>query len=90
MKTDKRKAEKLMDPAGLPAQVLPGVARLTVIGTSRAVVENHTGLASLTGELVEVEAGRDRIRLRGEGLEMLSMDAAEIVVEGRILSVDIE
>ncbi len=72
----------------LPPEVLPGVPRLTLAGTRRALIENHRGLLEYGRECVEVNGGRVRLRLLGEDLELRAMDAGSILITGEIFSVE--
>jgi sporulation protein YqfC len=72
----------------LPPEVLPGVPRLTLTGTRRALVENHRGLLEYGRERVEINGGRVRLRLNGEDLELRAMDTGSILITGEIFSVE--
>lgn len=74
----------------LPAQALSGVAKLTITGARRAVIEDHKGLLALEEDLVAVDGGRVTIRLHGEGLQLRAMDKSELVITGEIFSAEFE
>lgn len=74
----------------LPAEAMAGVARLTITGARRAVIEDHKGLLALGEDLVAVDGGRVTIRLRGEGLQLRAMDKKELVITGEIFSAEFE
>lgn len=77
------------DRFGLPAELLPGVPKLTLSGGSEALVENHGGLKSLSRELVEVRGKNLLLQIRGEDLELAAMTKTELVVRGIIVAVEL-
>lgn len=89
-----RKVRGLMETAAkrfrLPEELLDGTARLTLSGGSSVRIENHKCLLSYSPEMLEVACGRQRIRVRGEGLQIRCMDRAELLLEGRIMAVEVE
>ena len=78
-------AEKLELPAGTA-----GLARVTLMGPRRALVENHRGLAAYSPERVDVQTVSGGVSVTGEGLELEAMDAGALLVTGRILSVELD
>lgn len=75
---------------GLPEELLEGVARVTLTGTDRVRIENHRCLLAFSPETLEVGCGRQRLRLRGEGLRIVGMDRQEMLVTGTILAVEVD
>ena len=82
----KRSITKLLD---LPAEVLPGVPRLTMSGGSEVLVENHGGLRSYTSDLIEVRGRNMLIQIRGEDLELAAMTKTDIIIRGIIVAVEL-
>ena len=82
--------EALGGQLGLPGDLLGDVPRLTLTGNSQALVENHKELLSYTEEAVELGCGKLRLRIRGEGLRLQTMDREELLVAGRIFSVEVD
>ncbi len=81
--------EEIADRLELPAGAA-GLVKLTVMGSSRALIEDHRGLAGYTSRRIDVNAGRTRLVIHGEGLTLAAMDREALLVTGRILSVDFE
>ena len=82
--------EKKLDPSrfGLPAEVLPGAARLTLHGAGEVLIENHGGLKSYSRGEIEV-LGRDyTLRIRGEDLSLDAMTKTEICISGLVTAVE--
>ena len=67
-----------------------GLVKLTVMGRSRALIEDHRGLAGYTGQRIDVNVGRGRLVIHGEALRLKAMDREALLVTGRILSVEFE
>ena len=82
----KRSITELLD---LPADVLPGVPRLTMSGGSEVLVENHGGLRSYTSDLIEVRGRNMLIQIRGEDLELAAMTKTDIIIRGIIVAVEL-
>ena len=82
----KRSITELLD---LPAEVLPGVPRLTMSGGSEVLVENHGGLRSYTSDLIEVRGRNMLIQIRGEDLELAAMTKTDIIIRGIIVAVEL-
>lgn len=78
-------ADRLMLPAGAT-----GLIKVTIMGRSRALVEDHKGILEYTRECIEINGGNTRLRIRGEALELVAMDREALLVTGRILSVELD
>ena len=72
----------------LPEEALASEVKITLLGRRRAVLEHHAGLLGYTGELVEVGAGRGRVRLVGSALTLRAMDGDALLVTGQISAVE--
>ncbi len=82
--------EKLSSRAALPEEVFTDTPRLTLTGGDQVRIENRKCLLSFAADAVEVGCGKLRLRIRGSGLQICGMDREELVVRGRILSVEVE
>lgn len=85
-----RWTETLVRRLDLPEELLPGAARLTLTGGRTLRIENHRCLLSFSDELLEAGCGRQRLRICGRDLRIRAMDRQEILLEGTILSVEVE
>lgn len=81
--------EEIADRLELPAGAA-GLVKLTVMDRSRALIEDHRGLAGYTGQRIDVNVGRGRLVIHGEALRLKAMDREALLVTGRILSVEFE
>lgn len=77
-------ASRLDIPAGAA-----GIVKVTLLGSRRALVEDHRGLVSYSRERIEINGGAHTVRIDGEGLELEAMDREALLVTGRILSVEL-
>ena len=82
--------ETVTERLGLPEELLDGASRLTLIGGNQVRIENYQCLLSYTAETLEVGSGRLRLRIRGEGLRICSMNREELLIEGTILAVEVD
>ena len=72
----------------LPGELLPGTGRLTLSGGRRALVEGQRGILEYTAERIVVSFGREKLSLMGDGLRLSAMNAGELLIHGRIRSVE--
>lgn len=68
----------------------PTAPRITISGDSRVLVEGHRGLLEYADERIAAARVNGRILITGEGLRLLTMTDCELVVTGRIWTVEIE
>ena len=90
MKNIKGLCEDLAGRLELPTEALGGAVRLTAVGDQRLLIENHCGLISYGTEEIRVSTGRGQIALRGTGLSMAAMNRAELLITGRLQSLEWE
>lgn len=81
---------ELTERLELPEEALLGAAKLTVTGGRRALVENHKGVLEYGEERIVISAGRGRINISGAGLGIEAMNRRELLIKGRIQSVEWE
>lgn len=74
---------------GLPPEVLPGAARLTLHGTGEVLIENHGGLRSYSPDAIEVLGRNYTLRIRGEDLSLDAMTNGEIYISGIVSAVEL-
>ena len=78
----------LADRLELPGELLPGAGRLTLSGGRRALIEGQRGILEYTAERIVVSFGREKLSLMGDGLRLSAMNAGELLIHGRIRSVE--
>ena len=82
--------DRAADAFDLPAEVVAGMPKITVTGCSKVYIESHKGILEYSEELISVNGGRVILKIRGGGLEICSMNAGELLIEGLISGVEIE
>ena len=93
MESDKSKKSiiaRAVNAFDLPGEVLTGMPKLTVTGNRRLHIECHKGIIEYNDSLIAVNGGAVLVKIRGEGLEIVSMSAEEILIRGFIVSVEFE
>jgi len=76
------------DVFDLPAEALTNLPKVTIVATSRAVVENHTGLMEYSENQIIVAGGRVAVRILGDKLELRAMNTYELLITGTIFTVE--
>ena len=66
----------------------PAGVRVELCGRRSALVEGCRGVAEYDGESITL-TGRPRVRVRGSGLELRSLDNGAALIKGRIDGVDL-
>lgn len=80
--------EKAAQTLDLPADVT-GLPRLELVGDRELRVEYHKGILSYGTDEIHISAGRMVIRVTGRGLELRSMNAAELLITGAVQMVEL-
>ena len=75
MKAKRDKAELLADRLDIPADAL-GLTKLSLCGRSRLLIENH--------------GGKTRLIVRGDNLMLKAMTGSDMLICGRIISLEFE
>lgn len=89
MSGQSKKTEQLIDRLELPADAL-GMPKLTIGGRRRLLVENHCGISRYGDSLIEINCRNMKVRVRGDELKLKAMDKNDMLICGRILSVELE
>lgn len=87
----KRKTKPLQELAAkldIPGEAMPGGVKLTVVDMHRVLVENHRGIMSYSEEYIVIATARGNIALRGNGMKLDAMHSGDILITGRIASVE--
>ena len=81
--------EKTAQLLDLPADAMAGVPRLELVGTGELRMENHKGILAYGSQEIHISGGKLIIKVRGEGLELKSMNASQLLITGSITGVDL-
>ena len=83
-------AQRVSEAFDLPGDVLGGLPRIELTGDGELRMENHRGILDYGSKEIHVSGGRLMVRIRGEGLERRAMNRTELLITGRIHSVELE
>ena len=81
--------QKIMDRADLCEESFAGVPVVEMVGDQRVLIEGHCGVTNYSVECVCVKVKYGVISVIGMNLELARMTGKQVVVTGRIDSVQI-
>jgi sporulation protein YqfC len=81
------KGEAVIIEGGAP--YLLGMPRMELTDGSLLVIENHRGVAELTGSEIAVRVREGQVVVRGVGLRIRGLNHEELVVGGEIHAVEL-
>lgn len=79
--------EKLFHASLLPEEAVSGVCYVTVTGQNELVAENYKGLLTYSSDKICILAGKYRVEVTGERLEILYYGREEMKIRGKIGSI---
>lgn len=89
MSSKNEKAELLSERLDLPSDISVGSAKLCVYGKSKVLIENHKGILHYGENEIELNARGMTIRILGDELSISAMDKNDMLITGRILSLEL-
>ena len=81
--------EKTAEVFDLPGDVVAGLPRIEITGSRGLRMENHKGILAYGDEEIQVSGGVFLIQIRGSGLELRAMTGLELLITGRIDSIQL-
>ena len=81
--------EKTAQVFDLPADVVAGLPRVELVGDREVRMENHRGILAYGEQEIHVSGGAFVIKIMGEGLKLRSMTGLELLITGRISTIQI-
>ena len=73
----------------LPAEPIPGMPVVEIVGDGRVLIENHYGVIEYDRNNIRVKVAFGELRVCGCGLELSQMTKHQLVVFGQIQGVSI-
>ncbi len=80
-----REAAELFD---LPGDVVAGLPHVELVGNSQFYMERHRGILSYSQEEIDINSDKMIIRVKGAGLELVSMTGEALRIRGSISQVE--
>lgn len=81
---------RIIEALDLPMEAAFDVPRLTMLGTERALVENHKGIYEYYPSYVRLQTGCGMLRVGGEALALRELSTERLLISGAIASVEYE
>ena len=80
------KTAELLD---LPMDVVAGLPNLELLGDRQLFLSHHQGILSYRDTAIDVNCGALLVRVRGRGLQLLSMTGDEMRIGGTIEGIEL-
>lgn len=80
--------ERASQALDLPGDALAGMPRIELLGDRELRMEYHRGILAYGTEEILISGGKLTVRVKGTELELRSMNPAELLITGQILSLD--
>lgn len=80
--------ERASQALDIPADAVAGMPRIELLGDRELRMEYHKGILSYGTDEIHISGGKLVVRVKGEGLELKSMNPTELLIAGQILSLD--
>lgn len=90
MKAKKQWPKAMAQALEVPLDLACGEPVFTLMGQSRATIENYRNLMEYTGERITVSTARGRMQICGRGLYIPCYTSLELEIEGCIEQVILE
>ncbi|MBO8126753.1 MAG: sporulation protein YqfC [Firmicutes bacterium] len=68
----------------LPEEVILALPKVTVIAGVQVIIENHRGVIQYRPSCLRIRTSAGELRLEGTNLSIASINATEIVVDGKL------
>ncbi len=89
MNRDKNWMQALLHRTELPSEALPGQPVIELMGDRRVLIENHLSVVEYGQEKICVRVRYGQVQISGANLELAQMRKGQLVVVGRIDSIQL-
>ena len=72
----------------LPPDLVAGLPHMEMLGDRYFYMERHKGILSYSGEVIDINSDKLMVRVRGQGLELVSMTGDALRIRGEISQVE--
>lgn len=80
--------ERASQALDIPGDAVAGMPRIELLGDRELRMEYHKGILAYGTDEIHISGGKLVVRVKGEGLELKSMNPTELLIAGQILSLD--
>ena len=86
----KKKVKKLEEILEIPVELSTDITKVTVVGFERLLIENYRGILEYQDYFVRVNTHKGIININGFNLNLEEMTTDDLLVTGKIESIDFE
>lgn len=90
MEKNKNNFNKMKQLFEMPREVISNEPKITIAGFREMLIENYKGILEYEDFYIRINTGLGTINVNGFNLELIQMTGDDIMVTGKIQSVDIE
>lgn len=73
----------------IPREILLNVPKTTIYANSEMVIENYSGIAEYSGNLIRLNTTSGTYKISGTDMEIIEITADEIMIKGTIQNIEI-
>ena len=89
MRRKGRLGRKMAEFLEIPQDIVLDLPRLTLVGSIEVTLENHRGIIEYTSERLRMALPEGEIVITGQDLMLVSLAPGEVVVRGKISSLQL-
>lgn len=82
--------EQTAEAFDLPGDLVAGLPRIEVVGDREVRMSHHRGILAYGREEIHISGGKVIVKVKGEGLELRSMNADELLITGQIRALELD
>lgn len=82
--------EQTAETFDLPGDLVAGLPRIEVVGDREVRMSHHRGILAYGREEIHISGGKLIVKVRGQGLELRSMNADELLITGQIQALELD
>ena len=82
--------ERASQALELPGDALGGLPRIELMGDRELRMFRHRGILAYGEQEIHISGGKLILKVRGEGLELRSMNADELLITGQIRALELD
>ena len=90
MKSKKQRLNKINDLLEFPKEIGSSLPRITMVGFNRLLIENYKGILEYEEFFIKINTYIGIININGFNLELNNLTDDDILITGKIDSIDIE